>query len=154
MKDTNIRRIKAYVGKYPNQPYVFNELPVSGKPCWLFNDKSVRSLLTDDQCEKLIQLLNHYVYETSPFRKDPIREPWFFSAKRSWEPAYDDYSYMLFDIEVETAVTVPETAKDKEPEEYIKVTKEDLARFLKQYKDQENKNLEDFEKLCSDFFGI
>lgn len=154
MKDTNIKRIKAYVGKYPNQPYVFNELPISGKPSRSFNDNSVRSLITDDQCEKLIELLNHYDYITSPFRKDPAHEPWFFCAKRSWEFSYDDYSYMLFDIEIETAVTVLETTKDKESEDYIKVTKEDLARFLKQYKDQEKKNMEDFEKLCSGFFGI
>lgn len=154
MKDSNIKRIKAYVGKYPRQPYVFNELPISGKPSRFFNDKSVFSLITDDQREKLIDLLNHYHYITSPFRKDSVREPWFFSAQRSWESSDDDYYYMLFDIEVETSVTVHETAKDNESEEYIKVTKEDLARFLKQYKDNEKKNMEDFEKLCSDFFGI
>lgn len=154
MKDTNIKRIKAYVGKYPRAPYVFNELPASGKPSSYFGDNSVSSLITDDQREKLIDLLNHYQYITSPFRKGSVREPWFFVSQRSWESSDDDYYYMLFDIEVETTVTVPETAKGDESEEYIKVTREDLARFLKQYKDKEKKNMEDFEKLCSDFFGI
>ena len=42
MKDTNIIRVKAYIGGCINRPYVCNELPLSGVPSEYFNDKSVR----------------------------------------------------------------------------------------------------------------
>jgi Holliday junction resolvase RusA-like endonuclease len=60
---------------------------------------------------------------------------------------------MVFDIEVETRVTVHETAKDNESE-YIKVTRKDMVRLLKQLKDEENKHIEAIEKQFSDYFGI
>lgn len=60
---------------------------------------------------------------------------------------------MVFDIEVETRVTVHETAEDNESD-YIKVTRKDMVRLLKQLKDEENKHIEAIEKQFSDYFGI
>lgn len=154
MKDTNIVRIKAYIGGSINQPYVCNELPASGEPSSYFNDKSVLSLITNERFDELVKLLCHYNYVTSSISPNRIEEPCFFHRHCSWDRSNEYHYYMEFDIEVETTVTVHETAEDNKSTEYIKVTREDLARFLKQYKNKEKQNMEDFEKLCSSFFGI
>ena len=156
MKETNIVRIKAYVGgSYDDMHrYVCNELPPSGEPSEAYRDKSVRSFISDERYDALIMLLNHYNYATSYIHPNRIAEPWFFHRKCSWDGFEEHHYYMEFEIEVETTVTVHETAEDDRSTEYIKVTREDLARFLKQYKDKEKQNMEDFEKLCSGFFGI
>ena len=152
MKDTNIVRVKAYIGGCINRPYVCNELPVSGVPSEYFSDKSVRSLVTDDQFNTLVKLLCHYSYATSTICPNRIETPSFYHRACPWDHS-GDHCYMVFDIEVETRVTVHETAEDNESD-YIKVTRKDMVRLLKQLKEEENKHIEAIEKQFSDYFGI
>ena len=132
-----------------------NELPKSGQPSDHFADKSVRSLITEEQYWALVNRLNYYNYHTSSICKDRIAAPWFFYNNCcSWDDySSDDHYYMIFDLEVETRVTVHE-GKDDEVQDYIKVTAEDMKRFLKEMKDKEEKNIEELEKGFTKYFGI
>jgi len=154
MKDTHIVRIKAYIGFWREPPYACNELPVSGKPSKYFADKSVRSLITTEQYYALVNLLNEYNSRTSPYAANRIEKPWFFEEHSDWFNDYNDHRYMLFDLEVETQITVHETPEDDKDSEYIKVSAKDMKLLLQELKDKKEKETEELEKKFTQYFGI
>lgn len=151
MKTIKEDRLRCYVGHTwnDNNPYSFCLMPDSGMPtiekagCDIvrFMDKSVDNLLTLDQQTELKKVLNTISYNVK--------------NKKQEEPSYavvtNDYSWMEF--EFVTAVSIPETSASTVRKTVVKVTTENMKRFLDELQAKKKADLDELERKFLYYFG-
>lgn len=151
MKTIKEDRLRCYVGHTwnDNNPYSFCLMPDSGMPTIekagydivRFMDKKVDNLLTLDQKTELEKALNTISYNV----KNKTQE----------EPPYavvaSDYCWMEF--EFVTAVSVPETPDPAAGKAVVKVTSENIKRFLNELQAKKKADLDELERKFLHYFG-
>lgn len=151
MKTIKEDRLKCYVGHTwnDNNPYSFCLMPDSGMPTIekagydivRFMDKSVDNLLTLDQKTELKKALNTISYNV----KNKTQEEPLYAVVTS------DYSWMEF--EFVTAVSVPETPASAIRKTVIKVTTENMKKFLNELQAKKKADLDELERKFLYYFG-
>lgn len=151
MKTIKEDRLRCYVGHTwnDNNPYSFCLMPDSGMPTIekagydivRFMDKDVDSLLTLDQKTELKKTLNTISYNVK--------------NKKQEEPSYavvtNDYGWMEF--EFVTAVSVQETPDPTIRKTVVKVTNENMKRFLDELQAKKKADLDELERRFLYYFG-
>lgn len=151
MKTIKEDRLRCYVGHTwnDNNPYSFCLMPDSGMPTMekagydivRFMDKNVDNLLTLDQKTELKKALNTISYNVK--------------NKKQEEPPYavvaNDYSWMEF--EFVTSVSVPEIPDPAAGKTMVKVTTENMKRFLDELRAKKKADLDELERKFLYYFG-